>query len=118
MTKRTSKKKKKISSILKILLIIIFVLILYILVYRKDILQYKNQIIIEVGEPIPTINDYVYGKKEIEEKIVWDNLKIKEGTTYKSGTYTGKFTYKNEEKIITLVVEDTTAPEIIGTKNH
>lgn len=116
MTKRTSKKKKKHSNILKILLIIIFIIILYILVYKKDILEYKNKIIIEVGQQIPTINDYVYGKKELNEEIIWDNLKIKEGTTYKPGTYTGKFTFKKEEKIIILEVQDTTPPEILGTK--
>lgn len=118
MTKRTSKKKKKHTNIIRIFLIIIFALILYILVYKKDILEYKNKITIEVGEEIPSINDYIYGKKDLKEEIVWDNLKIKDGTTYKPGTYTGKFTYKNEEKIITLEVEDTKAPEILGTKNY
>lgn len=117
MTKRTNKKKMKHPNIIRIFLIIIFAVILYILVYKNDILEYKNKITIEVGEPIPAINDYVYGKKELKEEIVWDNLKIKDGTIYEPGIYTGKFTYKKEEKVITLEVKDTTAPEIVGTKN-
>ena len=115
MTKRTNKKKK--SNILRIILVVIFFIILYILVYKKDILQYKSTITIEVGETIPTASDYVYGNKEIKEQITWDNLEIIDNTTYKHGTYTGKFTYKKEEKTITLVVEDTIPPVIKGIKN-
>jgi len=114
---KSKKKNKKISTSLTILFLILLAVITYILIYNKDILEYKDKITIEVGETIPTINDYVYNDVELEEQILWEKLEIKEGTTYKTGTYTGKFSYKDEEKIVTLVVEDTTAPVIKGTKD-
>lgn len=115
--RRKSNKKKKIISIITILIIIILIIAIYILVFNKDILEYRNKITIEVGENIPTLKDFLYDNKEIEEEIVWENLESIEGKACKIGTYTGKFIYKDEEKKVTLVVEDTTPPTIEGIKN-
>lgn len=115
--RRKSNKKKKIISIITILIIIILIIAIYILVFNKDILEYRNKITIEVGENIPTLKDFLYDNKEIEEEIVWENLETIEGKACKIGTYTGKFIYKDEEKKVTLVVEDTTPPTIEGIKN-
>lgn len=115
--RRKSNKKKKIISIITILIIIILIIAIYILVFNKDILEYRNKITIEVGENIPTLKDFLYDNKEIEEEIVWENLESVEGKACKIGTYAGKFIYKDEEKKVTLVVEDTTPPTIEGIKN-
>ena len=117
MTKRSKKKNNKKTSFFLLLFVILVIIFIYIFIYKKDILQYKSTITIEVGENIPTINDYVYKDIEFEKEISWDNLKISDNTTYKTGTYTGKFIYKKEEKTVTLIVEDTTAPVIKGIKN-
>lgn len=112
-----SKKKKYIISLIVILLLLLLIAILYILLFNKDLLEYKSKITIEVGSTIPSISDFLYNDEEIEEEIIWDNLESTDGKIYKVGTYTGKFNYKKEEKEVTLVVKDTTAPIISGTKD-
>lgn len=115
MTKNKKKKNKKRLRIFIFLIIVIF--LIYALYTNREILEYKNKITIEVGEKVPTIEDYIYNDKKIEDKITWKELQTKEEKVYKTGTYTGTFTYKNEEKEVILVVEDTTSPEIKGVKN-
>jgi len=119
MTKRKKSKKKRklIKVILGLLLLSIIVGITYVLIFNKDILEYKSKITIEIGEKVPGIKEFLYNEDEIEEEIVWENLETSDGKIYKLGTYTGKFSYKNEEKIVTLIVKDTKPPVIDGIKN-
>lgn len=117
MKKRKKNKKKKSNFFSKIILISIIFLIIYTLFFYKDILEYRSKITIEVGDKVPTIKDIVYNNKNIKEEINWDNIDKDHTQIYKPGTYTGTFTYKNEEKIVTLIVRDTVSPEIKGYKN-
>ena len=120
MKKRRKTNRKKGKLILELILLVIVLLVLfgvYVLVFNKDIFEYKRKITIEVGEKIPTIEDFLYNDENIESEIVWEGLEVTEGKIYELGTYTGKFNYKNEEKIVTLVVEDTIPPVIEGYKN-
>lgn len=115
--KKNKRKNKKLKLSLILLILIILIVIVYILLFNKDILEYKNKITIEVGETIPTIQDFIYNDEETDEEITWDNIESSDGKIYNTGTYTGKFSYKKEEKEVTLVVKDTKAPEIKGYKN-
>lgn len=114
--RKNTKKKNIIISTISLILIVILVTV-FLILFKKDIFEYKNKITIEAGETIPTIKDFLYKDNEITEKIIWENIEDIEGKIYKPGTYTGKFKYKKEEKIVTLVVEDTTAPKIEGFKD-
>jgi len=115
MTKKSRKKKKR--SFIGFLLVILLGITIYVFFYNNDVLEFKSKITIEVGDDIPSVNDYLYGDKKLDEQIIWDNLEIKDGTTYKTGIYTGKFNYKKEEETISLEVVDTTPPVIKGAKN-
>lgn len=116
--RRKNKKKTKLLIISTILLILISISVaVFLLFFKEDILEYKTKITIEVGDTIPTIKDFLYEDTNLEEEIVWDNINDIEGKIYKTGTYTGKFKYKKEEKTVTLVVEDTTSPIIEGVKD-
>jgi len=116
--KKTNKKKKII--IISGLLLVIILLVLfgiYVLVFNQDIFEYRSKITIEVGEEIPLLEDFLYNDDEIEEDIIWEDLEDTEGKIYKIGTYKGKFNYKKEEKVVTLVVKDTVSPVITGCKD-
>lgn len=113
--RRRTRKKNKLALIS--LIFIILVLGIFILINNKDIFEYKSKITIEVGDNIPMIEDFLYNDENIEGEIIWENLETTDGKAYNLGTYTGKFKYKKEEKIVTLVVEDTTSPIITGTKD-
>lgn len=119
-TKKYSKKKILIISGIIISIIIIF-LVIYFLITDKDnihpVFSYKTKITIEAGDKVPTVNDYLYKDIEDGKVIVWDNLDIKDGKVYKAGTYYGKFNYDGEERKVTLIVKDTTAPIIEGVDN-
>ena len=116
--KKINKKKKKIIIVSIILLVITLVVFtIYVLLFNEDLFEYRSKITIEVGEEIPTIEDFLYNDDKIESEIVWEDLEDSEGKIYKLGTYTGKFNYKKEEKTVTLVVEDTIPPVIEGPKD-
>lgn len=116
MRKRRSSKKKKYGYI-GLFILIILLIVLYIFLFNRDILEYRNKIVIEVGEEVPTLKDYLYNDEDIEEEIEWIDLELSDDKVYVPGTYDGKFMYKKEEKYITLVVRDTVSPVIEGVKD-
>jgi len=119
MKKRSKKKNKKISIIL---IVIIFLIILssiyYFYIYKKEI-NYKTKIIIEIGENIPDINDYV-SKEDLDKvgtEIIWNNLDTNDDKIYKTGEYDGTISFRDEILKIKLIVKDTKSPIIEGTKD-
>lgn len=116
--RRKTKKKKKF--LLKFLTTIFILIILIIAIYiylKKDILEYKTKIRVEVGESIPTLKDYLYEDIDLDEEIIWSDIELKDNKIYIPGTYKGKFNYKKDEIEVILVVEDTTPPIIENVKN-
>lgn len=116
--KRKKSKKKKI---LIISLVSVFIILLGVFIYfvtvKGDIFTYKDKIIIEVGEDIPTIKDYLYKNNDKIKDITWKDIDNSDSKIYKAGTYIGTFTYKGEEKEVKLIVKDTKSPEINGVKD-
>ena len=119
MAKRSKKKKKQYKFLLLIIVLLLIIsLVYYFYIYKKGI-NYKTKITIEIGENIPIVTDYV-SKNDIEKvgtEIVWTNLSTEEDKVYKVGEYIGTISYNDEVLTIKLVVEDTTAPVIEGTKD-
>ena len=120
-------KKKKINK--KKLLIIIGICILFVIVSImiylftdnrsvKDIFKYKDKIIIEVGDSLPVVNDYLYKDINYDIDIEWKDIDTEDNKIYKAGIYYGSFIYDNDKKNITLVVEDNTPPIIDGVKDY
>ncbi len=109
------RKSKFFIVIIVLLLTIITCIIFYFHITNK--FEYRNKITIEVGEDIPTIEDYFYEKKYESTYLVWNELPSEDGKVYKVGTYSGYFMYKGEEKKVILVVKDTTPPVISGVKD-
>lgn len=114
--KKNKKKNKNLIIIITTILIIPLGAILFLTYFKKDILEYKTKLTIEAGDPIPTLKDFLYEDKELEEEIKWDNIETIE-KVYKPGTYKGTFNYNEEEKTVTLIVKDTTSPIIEGFKD-
>ena len=123
MRKRTNKgnkKKFKLIIIISFILLIILMLSLlyYIFVYKKGI-NYKTKLIIEAGDNIPSINDYVSDNdlEKVSNDIEWLDLESADNKIYKTGEYTGKIGYKDDKLNIILIVKDTKAPVIDGVKD-
>ena len=101
--------KKKL--LIFLLLVLILCIVIGILLYKKNTkLEYKDTISINIGDKIPSINDYTNNDKV--SKINWNNLNIEDNTCYYSGTYTGSFTYKKESHTVKLEVIDNKEPTI------
>ena len=117
---RSSKKKIKLILIISfiLLIIIIFSLLCYFFVYKKGI-NYKTKLIIEAGDNIPSINDYVSDNdlEKVSNDIEWLDLESADNKIYKTGEYTGKIGYKDDKLNIILIVKDTKAPVIDGVKD-
>ena len=73
--------------------------------------EFKKEISINVGDKIPTINDYINNKKKTS-KIKWNKLKSEKGKVFKIGTYKGAFTYNNKKYNVYLKVKDNIKPTI------
>ena len=119
MKKRKRNKKKK-KFILKIILIFLILIILVAVLYfylKKEPLEYKTKIEIEVGSSIPRVKDYLYDDIDIEEEITWIDIKSEDNKIYKPGKYKGVFSYNKEDIEVTLLVKDTIPPVIEGLKN-
>lgn len=117
INKNNKKNKIIVIIILGMVIVLLILFSLYVLLFNRDVFEYRSKITIEVGEDVPTINDFLYNDDKIEGEIVWEDLEDSSGKVYKVGKYNGKFIYKNEEKVVTLVVEDTISPVIIGYKD-
>ncbi len=109
------KKKSRKKKIIIIILILIVFLLGGIFLYKKDIFTYKDKIIIELGEELPSVDDYLYKKNKNIKEIEWEE-EI-DNKRYEVGIYKGKFIYKGEEKEILLEVKDTKSPTIKGVKD-
>lgn len=119
MKRKRSRKKKVIVITLISILAISFVIVAILIIISlssKEKLTYLKSITIEVGDSLPTIEDLKINKDGVTE-ITWQDLEEKDGKVYKLGTYTGTFTYKEEEKEVTLIVKDTKSPVIEGVKD-
>ena len=113
MERKRKKSKKKILIISLITIFVVLLLVLaYFLIFKRDIFTYKNKITIEVGEAIPSVKDYLYKDNKKVKEITWKETFSEDNKIYKPGTYKGTFTYKGEEKEVTLIVQDTTSPVI------
>lgn len=118
MERKRKKSKKKILIISLITIFVVLLLVLaYFLIFKRDIFTYKNKITIEVGDTIPSVKDYLYKDNKKVKEITWKETFSEDNKIYKPGTYKGTFTYKGEEKEVTLIVQDTTSPVIEGIKD-
>lgn len=118
MERKRKKSKKKILIISLVIIFIVLLLVLaYFLIFKRDIFTYKNKITIEVGDTIPSVKDYLYKDNDKVKEITWKETFSEDNKIYKPGTYKGTFTYKGEEKEVTLIVQDTKAPVIEGIKD-
>ena len=117
MGRKRKKNKKKILIIVLIIIFILFSLGAYLIYTKTNIFTYKSKITIEVGEKVPSIKDYLYKDSDKVKEIVWNDIEEVDNKIYKTGTYTGVFKYKEEDKEVTLIVKDTTPPSIEGVKD-
>ena len=121
MAKRNKKGKKK--TVLYILLIIIVLIIvcffLYYFYILKKGIKYKSILTIEVGEELPSVEDYVSNDDldRVAKEIVWENLKIEDNEICKTGEYKGTIEFNNEVLNVKLIIKDTTPPNIEGYKD-
>ena len=103
MERKRKKSKKKILIISLVIVFIVLLLVLaYFLIFKRDIFTYKNKITIEVGDTIPSVKDYLYKDNDKVKEITWKETFSEDNKIYKPGTYKGTFTYKGEEKEVTL----------------
>jgi D-alanyl-D-alanine carboxypeptidase len=119
LKKKAIKHNLLIMIILWILIIVIFSSINIIKINYHD-LVYKESISIKIGEELPTINDYVDSenlKKLDDTNINWENIDTSDNKIYSSGEYTGYITYREEKKILKLIVIDDEKPKIEGVKD-
>ena len=121
MTKRTKKKKKRTLIVFFLLIIIVIALCgyYYFYIYKKGV-NYKEKITIEIGEVVPSVNEYVSvdDLDRVGEEIIWDNLTpYEEGKIYTTGEYKGTISFRDDMLNIKLIVKDTKAPEIKGVKD-
>lgn len=89
---------------------------------KKDIkeeivknIEYKESITINIGDNIPTINEYKTNDVEVDNDIVWNT--DKDNINYYPGTYEGKFNYNNKEYTVKLNVRDINPPIINNVKD-
>lgn len=122
MAKKKKINKKKLLIIIGICILLVIVSIMIYLFTDnrsvKDIFKYKDKIIIEVGDSLPVVNDYLYKDINYDIDIEWKDIDTEDNKIYKAGIYYGSFIYDNDKKNITLVVEDNTPPIIDGVKDY
>ena len=122
MAKKKKIDKKKLLIIIGVCILLVIVgIIIYLFTDNrsvKDIFKYKDKIIIEVGDSLPVVNDYLYKDINYDIDIEWKDIDTEDNKIYKAGIYYGSFIYDNDKKNITLVVEDNTPPVIDGVKDY
>ena len=122
MSKKTKKIKKRIKAIIIgfiLLLIILFSIYYYFIIYKKGV-NYKTRIVIEIGDVVPDVSDYVSSDDldRVGGSIVWEKLETTvEGNIFEVGEYFGTIDFNDEKLKVKLVVKDTKAPVIEGYKN-
>lgn len=113
--KIVNKKHKIILIFSLVILSVIFFAYYYFYILKKGI-NYKSKLVIEVGESLPKISDYVSDNDldKVGKEIIWKDLEIVDGNVYNSGEYDGVISYKDNNIKIKLIVKDTTKPVISG----
>lgn len=110
--------KKIIISVLCLIIILLGSLIIIKNIKKEDKIKYKENISINVGEDIPTIDKYIENKDNIDNiKLSWKDIDIEDNKVYYTGIYKGIFKYKNKEYNVKLTVEDKEAPTVQNIKD-
>ena len=109
-------KNKKVILILTLIIIILLVLFF---IHKYNTITYKEKMIINIGEKVPTIKDVVDKKdlKKINSQIKWKKLKIEKKKAYYSGTYYGTFKFNKKNYPVKLIVKDKESPKIENVKD-
>ncbi len=112
---------KKIKTILILIFIILIILISLLFIYNKNNkLIYKEEITINVGDKLPSINDYV-DKKDLDKvkniNINFKDINIEQNKIYYSGIYNGSFSFNNKIYNVKLNVLDNISPTIENLKD-
>lgn len=111
---------KRIGIIIVGFITILIICIVYSHIKDESSISYKDNITINVGESIPTINNYVDYKdisKVKDIKINWGNIKVENDKIYYVGKYNGSFIYNKKKFNVKLNVIDKISPKIIGVKD-
>lgn len=116
-----NKKKKKILIISSsLILIIVTITMLHIFLEYNKMPIYDSEIIINVGEKLPSISDYFQEKElvRLDEKVIkWENLVFKEKKILKPGTYKGYVFFHKKRLSLKLIVIDKEAPRLENVKD-
>lgn len=113
------KKKKFIILITILLFIIVLSIIVFLNIYNKD-LVYKNNLIVNIGDELPTIDKYIdteEQKRLNSNKIEWEDVPTEDGKLYNAGKYTGYIKFKDKKVKVTLEVIDDEAPLLEGVED-
>lgn len=115
-----NKKKKRKKTITLTIFIVVIIILLSVLIYCNRGLKHKNEVIIKIGDTIPTISSFV-SKKELKrinnKNIKWENITLKDNKIYNSGTYKGYLKFKDKNILLKLKVVDDEKPSIEGVKD-
>lgn len=113
------KKNKLIILITILLFIIILSILVFLNIYNKD-LVYKNNLIVNIGDELPTIDKYIdteEQKRLNSNKIEWEDVPTEDGKLYNAGKYTGYIKFKDKKVKVTLEVIDDEAPLLEGVED-
>ena len=113
-------KLKKIMLILIILFLLVLIGLFVKYLNEPKEITLKDNIIINVGDNIPTINKYV-SKNDLDKvkntNISWKDITIDNNKIYYTGKYLGIIKYNDKKYKVHLTVKDNKAPVIKGVKN-
>ena len=117
--KRTFLKKRTKIILVIFVLILALIAVLFFCLSNRD-LKYQESIQILIGEELPTLEDYIDSddlKRVEDSEITWSTMPLEDGKIYHAGTYEGYFSFRGEEKNISVVVIDDVAPSIEGVRD-
>ena len=117
--KRTFLKKRTKIILVIFVLILVLIAVLFFCLSNRD-LKYQESIQILIGEELPTLEDYIDSddlKRVEDSEITWSTMPLEDGKIYHAGTYEGYFSFRGEEKNISVVVIDDVAPSIEGVRD-
>lgn len=99
--------------------ILLFLIILILggyFIYQNNEVKFKKTFTINVGDEIPSINDYA--SKNIKNiDLKFKNIELEDNKVYKTGTYIASFKYNNKNYEVKLKVIDNVKPTIEGVKD-
>src|SRR5699024_6266201 len=117
--KRTVWKKRTKIILVIFVLILALIAVLFFCLSNRD-LKYQESIQILIGEELPTLDEYLDSddlKRVEDSEITWSTMPLEDGKIYHAGTYEGYFSFRGEEKNISVVVIDDVAPSIEGVQD-